>query len=166
MADLSSLPKIYLRRTGVVFTTTITEDGETKTVQGRCGELTAGPVKYSTIERYKYLNSATNGWENYVSLPTGEFILTLDFHNRMGRKVFFIQPDGKYGHNKLRGRDGQIAEILIHSANTVADINGCLAPGKSFDATKNNLLQSTQAMNELFAFFNNEKLAGWIVVEN
>ncbi len=165
MADLTGLPKITLKRTGVIFTTTITESGETKTVQGMCGELTGGNLNLKTIERYKYFDSATNSWENYVALPSGEFILTLDFHNRMGRKVFFIQPDGKYGHNKLRGRDGKLAEILIHSADDVGDIVGCLAPGRSFDAANKNLLQSTDAMTDLFAHFNHEKLAGWIVVE-
>jgi hypothetical protein len=165
MADLSGLPKIYLKRTGVVFTATVTEDGETKTVQGMCGELTAGNVKLKTIERDKYLDPVTKQLINYVSLPSGEFILTLDFHQRMGRNVFFVQPDGKYGHNKLRGRDGQLAEILIHSAQTVGDVIGCLAPGRSFDAATNTLLQSAEAMTDLSAHFNHQKLAGWIVVE-
>lgn len=164
MAGFSDLPKIYLTRTGTTFTETITEDGETKTVQGIVGDLVAGAQKYKTIERYKYLNQTTGNWEDYVSLPPGEFILTLDYHNRLGRNVFFVQPDGKYGHNKHRGRDGKLAEIMIHSADDVGDVVGCLAPGKTFDAGNNRLLQSSLAMTELFNYFNNEKLAGWIVV--
>lgn len=147
MADLSKLPKIYFKRTGATFT----KDG----VEGLRGTLTAGTTVFETIER----------GGGYVKLPKGEFFLTLDMHDRLGRKVFFVYHDKAHGGHGVINEEGRVAEIMVHSADTPDDLKGCLAPGRSFDAESNTLLQSTDAMNDLFAFFNHEKAAGWIVVE-
>lgn len=147
--DLSTLTKeITLKRSGVIFTK--------NNVSGKRGTLTVGNVSFETIER----------GGNYVSLPTGRFLLTMTKDKSRGQ-VFIVQPTGSYGH-KVPTESGGVAGIMIHSADTPDDLTGCLAPGKSFDATSNTLLQSSEAMTDIFTFFGGfgeTKLAGWIVVE-
>lgn len=147
--DLSTLTKeIKLKRTGVVF--------NKNNVIGKRGQLTAGATTLETIER----------GGNYVSLPAGRFLLTMTKDKNRGQ-VFIVQPDGKFGH-KVPTLDGDIAGIMIHSADTPDDLTGCLAPGRSFDATSGTLQKSTEAMTDIFNYFGGfgeTKLAGWIVVE-
>jgi hypothetical protein len=146
--DLDSLNSITFKRTGVIFT----KDG----VQGKRGTLTAGNVSYETVER----------GGNYVSLPTGKFLLTMTNDKSRGQ-VFIVQADGKYGHN-VKAEGGGLAGIMIHVAETPSQLLGCLAPGKSFDAKENKLLEGRSAMNEIMTFFGGfgeTKLAGWIAVE-
>ncbi len=147
--DLSTITKeITFKRTGVLFTK--------NNVSGKRGTLTVGNVSFETIER----------GGNYVSLPTGKFLLTMTKDKSRGQ-VFIVQPEGKYGH-EVPAEGGGKAGIMIHSADTPDDLTGCLAPGKTFDAASNTLLQSSEAMTDIFTFFGGfgeTKLAGWIVVE-
>jgi hypothetical protein len=146
--DLSSLPEIQLKRSGVVFSV--------NGVEGKRGTLTAGNVIYETIER----------GGNYVSLPTGRFLLTMTNDKSRGQ-VFIVQPTGKYGHN-VPTQEGGVAGIMIHVAEFPGDLTGCLAPGKEFSATENKLLKGREAMNEIMTYFGGfgeTKLAGWIAVE-
>ncbi|HNU06405.1 MAG TPA: DUF5675 family protein [Pyrinomonadaceae bacterium] len=147
--DLSKLTQeIVLTRTGVTF--------NKNNVIGKRGNLTVGNVVFETIER----------GGNYVSLPTGRFLLTMTKDASRGQ-VFIVQPDGTFGHN-VPTLSGGKAGIMIHSADTPDDLTGCLAPGKSFDAANGTLLQSSSAMTDIFNFFGGfgeTKLAGWIKVE-
>lgn len=147
--DLGTITKeITLKRTGAVF--------DKNSVIGKRGTLTAGGTTLETIER----------GGNYVSLPAGRYLLTMTKDKSRGQ-VFIVQPDGKYGHN-VPTLDGGKAGIMIHAADTPDDLTGCLAPGRSFDASTGTLKQSSEAMSDLFTFFGGfgeTKLAGWIVVE-
>ncbi len=146
--DINSLNSATFKRTGVVF--------NKNNVEGRRGTLTVGSLTLETIER----------GGNYVKLPAGKFLLTMTNDKSRGQ-VFIVQPDGKYGHN-VKAEGGGLAGIMIHVAETPDQLLGCLAPGKSFDATENKLLQGRDAMNDMMTFFGGfgeTKLAGWIVVE-
>ncbi len=146
--DINSLGSVTFKRTGVVF--------NKDNVEGRRGALTVGSVTLETIER----------GGNYVKLPTGKFLLTMTNDKARGQ-VFIVQPDGKYGHN-VPAEGGGKAGIMIHVAETPSQLLGCLAPGKSFDATEKKLLQGRDALNDMMNFFGGfgeTKLAGWIVVE-
>jgi hypothetical protein len=146
--DLSSLSEIQLKRSGVVFSV--------NGVEGRRGTLTAGSVVYETIER----------GGNYVSLPTGKFLLTMTKDKTRGQ-VFIVQPTGKFGHN-VPTQEGGIAGIMIHVAEVPSDLTGCLAPGKEFSAAENKLLKGREALDEIMTYFGGfgeTKLAGWIAVE-
>lgn len=108
--------------------------------------------------------------DEHLKLPVGEFLMTSYTDSKRG-KVLGVQNTGKYGHNVPKWRDGiivGIAGIMIHAADTPDDLTGCLAPGRSFDSTTNTLLQSSDAMNDIFIYlgsFGEDKLIGWIVVE-
>lgn len=148
--------KIYLKRTGVLFT--YKKDG--KTFQGKRGELTVGALTLQTIER----------GDGYVALPEGEFLMT-SYTDKTRGKVLGVQPDGRFGHNVPKKRDGVvvgIAGIMIHRADDPGDLEGCLAPGRNFNSTSNMLEKSSEAMDDIFTYlgsFGEGKLIGWIVVE-
>lgn len=156
MADYSDKPKIYLTRTGVVF--------EKNHKQGLRGTLKVGEVLLETIER-----GIGDDGTPYVKLPKGEFLMTSYTDPNRG-KVIGVQGTGRYGHNVPKRRDGKvvgIAGIMIHEADEPQKLEGCLAPGRSFDSTTNTLLQSSDAMNDIFTYFGGfgeTKLLGWIVV--
>lgn len=146
--DLDSLSSITLKRSGVTFVK--------DTIPGKRGTLTVGNVSFETIER----------GGNYVSLPTGKFLLTMTNDKSRGQ-VLIVQHEGKYGH-KVPAEGGGLAGIMIHVAETPSQLLGCLAPGKEFSATENKLLKGREAMNDIMTFFGGfgeTKLAGWIVVE-
>lgn len=141
--------KIYLKRSGVKFV-------DANKAEGIRGTLTVGTVTFETIER----------GNNYVLMPAGSFLLTMTKDSSRGN-VFIVQPTGKYGHNVKTLSQGN-AGIMIHRAEIPSHLEGCLAPGKSFDAATNTLQQSTEAISEIctyFGGFGETKLAGWIVVE-
>lgn len=148
--------KIYLKRTGVVFS--VSRNGTV--YEGKRGELKIGGVTLQTIER----------GGNYVSLPAGEFLMTSYSDSSRGQ-VLGIQPDGKYGHNVPKWRNGEkvgTAGIMIHAADDPGDLLGCLAPGRSFDVASKTLKESAAAMGDIFTYlggFGENKLIGWIVVE-
>ena len=147
--DINSLNKIYLKRTGVKFF-------DAQKAEGIRGTLKVGNVSYETIER----------GNNYVLMPTGSFLLTMTNDKSRGR-VMIVQPTGRYGHNVPTQSNG-VAGIMIHSAEIPSHLEGCLAPGKRFDSTANELKDSTAAMDAIFKYFGDfgeTKLAGWIVVE-
>lgn len=146
---IQDLNKIYLKRSGLTF-----YDGNK--AEGIRGTLTVGAVTFETIER----------GNNYVRLPAGQFLLTSTKDKTRGN-VLIVQHDGKYGHN-VPTQAGGIAGIMIHSAEIPSHLEGCLAPGKSFDAVTNTLQKSSEALNDIFIYFGGfgeTKLAGWIVVE-
>jgi hypothetical protein len=152
MAGLSELSKIYLKRSGVVFSK--------DKAQGLRGTLKIGEVSLETIERA----------DGHLKLPNGEFLMTSYTDPDRG-KVLGVQNTGKYGHNVPKWRDGKIvgtAGIMIHAADTPDDLTGCMAPGRSFDSSTNTLLKSSEAMSDIFTYlggFGETKLIGWIVVE-
>lgn len=146
---INDLNKIYLKRSGMKFV-------DASKAEGIRGTLKVGAVTFETIER----------GNNYVALPAGEFLLTSTNDKTRG-KVLIVQPTGRYGHNVPTQRGGT-AGIMIHSAEIPSHLEGCLAPGKSFDATVNKLQKSSEAMTDIFTYFGGfgeTKLAGWIVVE-
>ena len=146
---IQDLNKIYLKRSGLKFF-------DSAKAEGIRGTLRVGAVTFETIER----------GNNYVQLPVGEFLLTSTKDKQRG-KVLIVQPDGRYGHNVPTLRGG-IAGIMIHQAELPSHLEGCLAPGKSFDITTNKLQKSSEALEDIFTYFGGfgeTKLAGWIVVE-
>lgn len=147
--DINSLNKIYLKRSGIKFV-------DANKAEGIRGTLKVGAVTFETIER----------GNNYVLMPAGSYLLTSTNDKSKGN-VFIVQPDGKYGHNVPK-QAGGLAGIMIHRAEIPSHLEGCLAPGKSFDATTNTLQKSSEAMTDIFTYFGGfgeTKLAGWIVVE-
>jgi hypothetical protein len=70
-----------------------------------------------------------NNEKNKSCIPTGKYLATKSFHQRLGN-VFNI--------HHVEGRSG----ILIHSGNTIADTSGCILLGRhaNFLVPVNNLM--------------------------
>ena len=142
MADVYSLPKLFLYRTQE--TLDGGKDDQGRPALGIRGYMMAGAVSYYTIER-------SGG---YVTLPNGMFELTMEeykYPNKEDgtRRQFRVKAEGELGHNVPK-QGGGWAGILIHRASYPKHLLGCVAPGKT--KITNGISQSKEAMEEIFNF--------------
>lgn len=80
---------------------------------------------------------------NISCIPEGQYLCHPLEHAKWGKIFHVKEPDGR----DVRGRSG----VLIHPANTEAELRGCIALGTSFDDVDGvpGVLQSRRALDEL-----------------
>ncbi len=112
------LARIYLFRTSEQINSTSKKTGVH--AMGERGIMVVGNNTLYTIER-------TGG---FVRLPKGEFICKMEQHKRLNR-VFRVRAGGEYGHN-VKNHNDVLAGMLIHAAMYPHNIEGCIAPGRTY----------------------------------
>ncbi len=116
---------ITLRRTG----RKVNHQGAT----GEISELEVGGETLWAVERR----------DGYVTLPEGTYTVQMELSpTRQGRRQLRV-----LGHDK-KTKQGEVARILIHAANTPDEVQGCIAPG--LYSTTSGVSQSQAAMNKIF----------------
>lgn len=139
MAEDNDIKTVYLFRSGAIFSD---KDGA-KPVMGERGFLVVGDVVLHTIERTK-IDGA-----NSTRLPEkGVFLCTMASTTKLP-KGFWIEQTGEYGHNKQNNL-GNYSALKIHSGNQLADISGCVAPGRIY--TEKGVAESRKAMEDIFTY--------------
>jgi hypothetical protein len=139
--DVDDLPRIYLFRSNVQVTS---KDSNNIPALGERGFLVVGNDTFYAIERIKI------GQFNCVRMPKGVYMCTMTETKKVG-KGFWIEGWGQYGHNvPMPGHPDQKAAFMIHAANYPHEVEGCVAPGRTY--LDNGVGESNKAMQAIFTF--------------
>lgn len=115
------------------------------TSKGTFGRLAIDGIIFYTLER-----EWNNNYSNVSCIPSGEYVMVPHESPNFGKCLAVVNDDMGVVINQTPGyRWG----ILLHPANTVNELAGCIAPGMKFN--DNQIFESRRAFNLIMAMMHN-----------